>query len=66
MNTTTKTELVSIVHTFVAVMLTAVVANINTLDLTHLTKGALVAFGVAILRSVVKTMSQTYLTPEQG
>ena len=56
----TKTELISVAHTFIAVLGAAVISNINTLDLTHLNKDVLIAFGVAILRSLTKTMWNTY------
>lgn len=55
-----KIELTSIAHTFIAVLGATVMANINTLDIHNLSKGTLLAFGIAILRSVVKTMYNVY------
>lgn len=60
MNPTIKTELISIAHTFVTVAGAYLVANIGTLDITHLTKGVLLAFAIGMGRSVVKTMWNTY------
>jgi ABC-type enterochelin transport system permease subunit len=60
MNPTTKTELISIVHTFIAVLGAAIMANASMIDPQHLSKDVLVAFGVALLRSVTKTMWNTY------
>lgn len=60
----TKTELISIAHTFIAIFSAAVMANINTLDVAHLSKDALVAFGVAVFRSIVKSVWLYYFPNE--
>jgi ABC-type enterochelin transport system permease subunit len=61
----TKAELISITHTFVAVLGTVVMANASTLDVNNLSKEALVSFGIAVLRSVIKTMWLTYFPINQ-
>lgn len=59
----TKTELVSFVQTFTAVLGAAIATNISTLDFNNLSKGALLAFGIAVFRSVIK-LSYSRLFPE--
>lgn len=56
-----KEELKSIVQTFMAVAVPIVVMNLQTLDVNHLSKGALTAAGVAILRSVLKSLWTIYI-----
>jgi ABC-type enterochelin transport system permease subunit len=63
MNQTTKTELISIAHTFVGVLVPVVMMNLNLLDINNLTKESLFAFGIAVFRSVVKTMYNAYFPP---
>lgn len=56
-----KAHLISIANTFGAVFLTSVATNIDSLDFTNLSNGALIAFGIAILRDVIKRISQKYV-----
>lgn len=49
-----KVELVSFSQTFLAVLGAAIAANINSLDFTNLSQGALIAFGIAVFRSLIK------------
>ena len=56
-----KIEIVSIVHTFIAVFGAAFVANIDSVDLTHLSRETVLAFGIALFRSVVKMLWNKYL-----
>ena len=60
MNSKIKTELVSIAHTFLAVMGAAFIANIDSVDFAHLSKEALLSFGIALFRSAIKSAWQMY------
>ncbi len=51
-----KKEVISIVQTFSAVFVTVLVTNIDLLDFENLSKGTLLAFGIAVFRSLVKAL----------
>lgn len=55
-----KEELRSMLHTFIAVLVPIVLINLQTLDVTNLSKESLIAFGVAVIRSLVKALSNKY------
>lgn len=47
-------------HTFVALLIPIVLINLSTLDVTNLSKETLVAFGLAVFRSLIKALSNKY------
>jgi hypothetical protein len=55
------TTLKSWFDTFSAMFLTSIAVNIDQLDLQNLSKGALLAFAITIIRDLIKRLSQKYL-----
>lgn len=54
---TFKTELISFAHTFIAVFGVALLSNLQTFEWTNLSQETLIAFGIAVARSLVKGLS---------
>lgn len=55
-----KTEIVSFAHTFLAVFLPILVVSLDSLNFQMLTREALVAFGVGVLRQTLKSLTTYY------
>lgn len=58
-----KAELISITHTFLAVLGAAVMSNINQIDPANLSRDALIAFSIAVFRSAIKSVYTMYVEP---
>lgn len=56
-----STTLKSWFDTFTAMFLTSVLVNIDSLDLNNLSKGAMLAFFITLLRDLIKRGTQKYL-----
>lgn len=59
-----KSELISFAHTFLAIFIPLLLVSLDSLDFTNLSREALLAFGVGLLRSTIKAMSNFYFAPK--
>jgi hypothetical protein len=54
MNPLIKAHILEIVQVFVGILIPLVVANLNTMDFTNLTKASLLSFGMSVVVQAVK------------
>jgi len=57
----TKEQVISWTNTFLAVFVTAIAVNIDSLDVENLSSATLIAFIITVLRSAIKIATTKFL-----